>query len=142
MTQENVELVRRAFSSVNRGDVRSALEAAADDFEMDWSNSIGPVNGVYRGRGQVTEAWESFLEAWDALRWDMQEVVDLDDADQVLVVNRVRMRGRTSHADVEATGAQLWTIHKGKLRSLKLYQSKADALEAVGLSEQDAHADS
>ena len=77
MSQENVELVRRAFSSVNRGDVRSALEAAADDFEMNWSNSIGPVKGVYRGRGQVTEAWESFLEAWDALRWDMQEVVDL-----------------------------------------------------------------
>jgi hypothetical protein len=68
-------------------------------------------------------------------------VVDLD-RDQVLVVNLVRLRGRASQVVVQATGAQVWTIRCGKLGSVKLYQSKADALEAVGLSEQDAHADS
>jgi hypothetical protein len=35
--------------------------------------------------------------------------------------------------EVDATGAQLWTITGGKLRSAKLYQSKAEALDAVGL---------
>jgi ketosteroid isomerase-like protein len=134
MSQENVEMVRRAIDSVNRGDIRLAMEEADDDFEADWSNSIGPLNGVYRGRAQVSKFWESFLEAWDELRWDMQEVVDLD-GEQVLVVNRVRMRGRTSRVEVQATGVQVWTIRNDKLGSVKLFQSKAAALEAVGLSE-------
>jgi ketosteroid isomerase-like protein len=134
MSQGNVEMVRLAIDAINRGDMSRAMEEADDDFEMDWSNSIGPLNGVYRGRGQVSEFWESFLEAWDELRWDVQEVIDLD-GQQVLVVNRVRMRGRVSRVEVEATGAQIWTIRNGTLGSVKLYQSKATALEAVGPSE-------
>ncbi len=51
----------------------------------------------------------------------------------MVVVNRVRGRGRGSGVEVDATGAQLWTITGGKVRSVKLYQSKAEALEDVGL---------
>ena len=50
MSQENVEIVRRVFDAVNRGDFDAAMEPAADDFVLDWSNSIGPAKGVYRGR--------------------------------------------------------------------------------------------
>ena len=57
----------------------------------------------------------------------------MDEA-RVVVVNRVRGRGRGSGVEVDATGAQLWTITGGKVRSVKLYQSKAEALEAVGLA--------
>ena len=139
MSQENVELVRRAIDSINRG--RLALEDTTDDFEMDWSNSVGPLKGVYRGVEQVNAVFQSFREVWDRLRWDVQEVIELDGA-RVLIVNRVRMRGRTSRVEVQATGVQVWTIRYGKLAGVKLFQSKADALEAVGLSEQDAHTDS
>jgi ketosteroid isomerase-like protein len=138
MSQENVELVRRAIDSINRG--RLAVETA-DDFEMDWSNSIGPLKGVYRGLEQVNDVLQSFREAWDQLRWEIQEVLDLD-GERVLVVNRIRMCGHTSRVEVQATGVQVWTIRNGKLGSVKLYQSKAEALEAMGLSEHDAHADS
>ena len=51
MSQENVKLVRRAIDSINRGHL--ALENSTDDFEMDWSNSVGPLKGVYRGVEQV-----------------------------------------------------------------------------------------
>ena len=138
MSQENVEIVRRAIDLVNRGELRQAIETTDEAFEMDWSDSIGPVSGVYRGREQVLGLLEAFSEAWDELRWEVQEVIDLDRSQQVLVVNTVRMRGRVSHAIVEATGAQLWTISHGRPRRAKLYQSKADALEAVVLSEQEA----
>jgi ketosteroid isomerase-like protein len=134
MSDQNVKMVRRAIDSVNRGDFRSAMQETDDDFVMDWSNSIGPLNGVYRGREQVNQMLESFREAWDELQWEMQEVVDLD-AGQVLVVNRVRMRGRASQVEVQAIGAQVWTIRNGKLGGAKLYQSKAEALEAVDLAE-------
>jgi ketosteroid isomerase-like protein len=134
MSQENVEVVRRVFDAINRGDVDRALEAAADDIEMDWSSSVGPEQGVYRGKEQIRKLWTSFVEAFDELRWDPEEIIDVDDS-RVIAVNHVRMRGRESGVEVDAVGAQLWTISEGKSRSLKLYQSKAEALEAVGLRE-------
>jgi ketosteroid isomerase-like protein len=132
MSRENVEIVRRAFESINRGDVDGALDAAADDFEVDWSNSIGPLKGIYKGKERVRGLWSAFLEAFDAVRWDPEEVIEVDES-RVIAVNHVRMRGRGSGVDVEAIGVQLWTISEGEAQSIKLYQSKAEALEAVGL---------
>jgi ketosteroid isomerase-like protein len=134
MSQENVELVRRAVDSINHGDLDAALEEAADDLEVDWSNSIGPLKGIYRGRQEVLKLWRSFLDAWDSLQWDPEEIIDVDES-RVIAVNHLRMRGHGSGVEVDAVGVQLWTIREGKARSLKLYQSKAEALEAVGLSE-------
>jgi len=134
MSHENVELVRGTIDSINRRDLDQAVEAAHNDFEADWSNSIAPHSGIYRGREQARVLMEAFLEAWDEFHWDPQEIIEVDDA-RVVVVNRVRARGRGSGVDVDATGAQLWTIAGGKVRRVKLYQSKADALEAAGLSE-------
>jgi ketosteroid isomerase-like protein len=130
MARENVELVRHITDLFNRGEVGRALESAQQDLEIDWSNSIGPLKGIYRGREAVLEMWESFLDAWEELRWDTREIIEVDDA-RLIVVNQVRMRGRGSGVDVEATGAQLWTIREGKASGIKLYQSKAEALEAA-----------
>jgi ketosteroid isomerase-like protein len=133
MAQDNVELVRRIIELFNRKDIARVLDAVADDFELDWSNSIGPLKGVYKGREGALELWESFLDAWDEIRWDPQEIIEVDEA-RVILVNHVRMRGGGSGVDVEATAAQLWTITDGKGRSVKLYQSKAEALAAAQLA--------
>ena len=133
MTQDNVELVRRTTDLFNRKEIARVLDAAHDDFELDWSNSIGPLKGVYKGREGALELWGSFLDAWDEIRWDPQEIIEVDEA-RVILVNHVRMRGGGSGVDVEATAAQLWTITDGKGRSVKLYQSKAEALAAAQLA--------
>ena len=134
MSQENVEIVQRAFDSINRGDVVVSLDEAADHLVVDWSNSIGPLKGIYRGRPEVLKLWSSFLDAWDPLQWDAEEIIDVDDS-RVIAVNHVRMRGQGSGVDVDAIGVQLWIISDGKARTIKLYQSKAEALEAAGLRE-------
>ena len=134
MSQENVELVRRIFDSVSRGDVDGALEPTADDFVMDWSNSIGPARGVYRGKDQVRQLWASYLDAFGLLQWNPQEFIEVDDS-RLIVVNRSRMRGRGSGAEVDAVGAQLWKLHAGKAESVTIYQTKAEALAASGLAE-------
>lgn len=133
MAQANVELVRRTIDLFNRKEIARALDAVHDDFELDWSNSIGPLKGVYKGRKGALELWESFLDAWDEVRWDPREIIEVGE-DRVIVVNHVRMRGGGSGVDVDATGVQLWTITDGKGRSVKLYQSKSEALAAAQLS--------
>jgi hypothetical protein len=57
-------------------------------------------------------------------------------------VTLVRARGKGSGVVIEAHGASVWSVCDGKVTRAKLFQSKAEALEAVGLSEQDVHADS
>lgn len=133
MSEENIGLVRRVFDSINDGDSSRALEEAADDFVMDWSNSIGPARGIYRGRQQVQDLWASYLDAFGSLEWIPEEFIEVDES-RLIVVNRNRVRGRGSGVEVDAVGAQLWTIHDGKAQSVGLYQTKADALEAAGLS--------
>jgi ketosteroid isomerase-like protein len=134
MSRENVGVVRRTIDFFNDGDIDRALAEASDDLEMDWSNSIGPLRGVYRGRQEVRKVWEAFLDAWETVQWEPQEIIDVDHS-RVIVVNRVQMRGRGSGVDVDATGVQLWTIAAGEAQRIKLYQSKVEALEAAGLSE-------
>jgi hypothetical protein len=55
---------------------------------------------------------------------------------------RLRGHGRTTGAPVE--GSQFFTakFREGLVECGGAFASKAEALEAVGLSEQDAHADS
>jgi hypothetical protein len=82
----------------------------------------------------VLKLWRSFLDVWDTVHWDPEEIIEVDDR-RVVLVNHVRMRGRGSGVDVDATGAQLWTIEAGRVQRIKLYQSKSEALEAAALRE-------
>jgi ketosteroid isomerase-like protein len=134
MSEENVELVRREFELWNRRDVDGALEMAAADIVMDWSNSRGPAKGVHRGKEEVRKFWGSFLEAFDAMQWEPTEIIELN-ASQVLVVTHFQARGRGSGIEVDASGAQLWTVRDGEVQNVKLFQSKAEALDAAGLPE-------
>jgi ketosteroid isomerase-like protein len=86
------------------------------------------------GREQARNFLESFLEAWESLTYEPDEMIDLE-GDQVLTASRLRMRGHASGVDVNAKGASIWTIREGKMAAVTLFQSKADALEAAGLSE-------
>jgi ketosteroid isomerase-like protein len=134
MSQENVEHFRRVIELLNREDVDGALERAADDFVVDMSNSIGPDKGVYRGKERVRELWRSLHDGVDAMRWEPEEFIEVDE-ERLIVAGRVRARGRGSGVEVEAVSAWLLTISGGEDRSWKLYQSKAEALEAAGLRE-------
>ncbi len=131
MAADNVETVHRVYEAFNEGDFERALEATHPDFTLDWSNSIGPMKGVYRGREQTLDLWKSFLAAWSEVSWEPEEILELG-ADHVVVVNHVRMRGQGSGIEVDATGYQLWTFRDGLGESVKLFQTKEEALAAAG----------
>ena len=46
-----LDVVRRVIDAINRADVDGVRSTrSADDFEIDFSNSRGPMSGIYRGR--------------------------------------------------------------------------------------------
>ncbi len=131
MSQENLDLVQRAFEAINRRDVDGFLELAEPDVVQDWSRAMGPQSGIYRGRTEVTQFLHSW---WDAFEESVIVVDELIDAgDQVVALFHGRQRGRASGVEVEGRGAVLvWTVQDGIIRSATLYQKRAEALDAVG----------
>ncbi len=134
MSQENVESVREAFDAVNRRDVDALLENADPGIVQDWSRAIGPQQGIFRGHDEVREFLRSWWEAFDESVVVVDELIDA--GDQVVGVFHGHQRGRGSGVVVDGPGAVLVCgLRDGKLTSMTLYQSRTDAIEAVGLTE-------
>ena len=141
MSQENVELVRRAYEAFNRAGLDALLEYVHPDAEYDITAAIGPYAGVYYGRTAIRNLFADYFEAWESVRLKPEDFIEVDE-DRVVVPFRVHARGKGSGVEVEAQITHVWTVRDGKAVRMAAYNDKAEALEAVGLSEQDAHADS
>ena len=138
MSQENVELARKAFEAWNRGDVDAFLQTFDPNVEV-YLPEGGLNVGVRRGHEEIRRLMEGFLEVWDDLRMEPERFFEM--GDQIVVFVHVRGTGKGSGVVVETRPAHLATVRAGKLVRLVIYPERAAALEAAGLSEQDAHAD-
>ena len=131
MAAANAEIVSRFLKlSLADRNIEAALELAHLDAEMDWSNSIAPYRGVYRGAAEAMGAWQAWLEAWEEWSTEITEAIEMD-PETLVIVTHIRARGKGSGVTVEAEGAGVWKVRDGKVAYAKLYQSKAEALAAV-----------
>jgi ketosteroid isomerase-like protein len=139
MSRKNVELVRAFFAASSGGTEQvlerlgPVLESFGADFEMDMSRSIGPQRGVYRGPEEIMGFFKERGDAWS--RVEMFETEIIDAGDLVVRVGGFRGIGEYTGLDLSAEGASVWTFEEGKPVSMRLYQNKAEALEAAGLAE-------
>ena len=134
MSQENVEIVRRFYKCWNNHDLDGMLECVDGEVCIDWSESRGPQSGIYVGHEGVIVFRNDLLEAFDDFRVEPLDPIELD-AERLVTVTEVRGRGKESRIPMQASGAVLWTVRDGRIVGGRLFQSKAEALEAVGLSE-------
>jgi ketosteroid isomerase-like protein len=130
---QNIEIVRRFYDSFTRRDLESALACADPAIEFDWSASRSPFRDVYQGHDGMERFWAEQEEVFEEFRVEIEEVVELD-PERLITVTTVRGRGRGSGVTTEARGAMLWRVRDGAIVSGKLFQEKAEALEAAGLS--------
>jgi len=141
MSQENVELVRSIFAAWERGDFSSAEWAHP---EIEFVVTDGPNPGRWNGVPAMAEAWLEALSAFEELRCEADEYRALDH-ERVLVPMRLTGRGKASGLDVgqmQMRGANLFHLRGGKVTRLVFYFDSKHAFADLGLSEQDAHADS
>ena len=129
MSQENVEIVRSIYRAVERGDYSSS-EWADPDIEFVAPHEERPLRGVEA----MQRSWRDFLTAWKDFKAEPEEIIDA--GEQVLVVEKVGVRGRGSGAPAEGLrSASLFTFRDGRVVRLVEYMDRAEALEAVGLRE-------
>jgi ketosteroid isomerase-like protein len=131
MSEESVEIVRRAVEAWDVGGSESAKEFWAEDIE--WHDPPGlPDSRVLRGRDAVA----SYL---------MEQVNAVGDMDVTLVDARARgeavairlemtIHGAASGIDVPDEFAQVVDVVDGRLQRVRWFRTWQEALEAAGLA--------
>jgi ketosteroid isomerase-like protein len=131
VSQENVDLVRRFEESWTRRDLDAALECVHAEVELDWSDSMSPFKGTYKGHNGLARLWTDLLDAWDHFSPEAVEAVECG-PDDLITADVVRARGKGSGIDTESRGAMWWTFRDGKIVRAKMFQTMDEAVEAVG----------
>ena len=132
MSQENVELVRRAIDAWNRRDSKAWVDVFHPEAELDWSRSRGPLKAVYRGHAGIRSFAEEFWTTFEAVQIEAHDFIDA--GSEIVVPNTAHARARQ---DVEAAAstALVFTLENGQITRFRMFQERAEALEAVGLRE-------
>jgi ketosteroid isomerase-like protein len=138
MSQENVEIVRRAYDSWNAADMEAIRDWLAEDAILVRGLEGWPEPSPNVGRDAIMRGFEQLREAWDSDTLEPISLVDL--GDRVLARQMWRGLGRGPDLNMEQT--VLFTLRNGKGFLLEYFWDHAVALETLGLSEQDTHADS
>ena len=132
-----MEIVKASYDAYNREDWDAFYKNMAPGFELDFSRAVGPWRGVF-GLDQARRALGEFQENWESARLETHEFIEAGDL--VVVPTTQHLKGRDG-IEVAASATLVWTIRNGAIERVTMYQERQDALEDLGLSEHDAHAD-
>jgi len=136
MSQENVEIVRRAIDAWNRRDFEDLL--AISDPEGEYVNSPTAIEpGTRRGRDEVAAAIRAQWELLTDGRWEVDRIYDR--GEEIIALGRLSRRMPGSDARLEDRSLLLYKIRSRKIVRTEVLGFGRDevqtALEATGLRE-------
>ena len=136
MSQENVELTRAFFEAWNAGDMGAVGESYDPHVVVRYAEGWPEGSEPIMGRDAVMRQWEQQREPFDADTLEQIDIIDLGDR----VISRFIWCavGRGPDLNIEVTTVSV--VRKSKTILVEFFWEHAEALQAVGLSEQDAQA--
>jgi ketosteroid isomerase-like protein len=146
MSKRAIDVVRRSFDDASRvkdpsGRMVDALdpktlavvfESYGPEIEVHEDRRF-PEAGVYRGMKAVKRYFARFTESFDEFSFEAEQFEDLSE-DRVLVLFRLRTRGKDSGAEVEARPGWIFTVREGLVVRIDAFLDPAEARAAAGLS--------
>jgi ketosteroid isomerase-like protein len=133
MSEENAKVARQTFDAIGRWDIDALLTFYDPDVEFLPLTGTRVESGGYIGHAGVRAYFEEVGEVWEAMRPHADDVRTV--GDHVLLLGGCAVRGRGSGAESDSPMAWVLTVRDGKVVRHRGYASRAEALEAVGLSE-------
>jgi ketosteroid isomerase-like protein len=126
--QDDVERLRRIYQAFNEGGVEAVLERLAPDFQVR-DRETAPDRETRYGKEGIKQLFDSYMEAFDALRLEPDEFIDA--GDQIVVSLYQQVRGKESGVQVIGRIAHVWTLREGAALSLRIFADKERALETL-----------
>ena len=137
MSQENVETVLALYAAWNESEMEAVRERL-DPRIVVWNPPDFPEPGPFIGPEVVMRQWEQQRETYqaDALKPITEPVYA---ADRVVIRFIWHGTGQGPQANIEVTG--VYAVRRARIASIEHFWNHAEAVEAAGLLEKDAHAD-
>jgi ketosteroid isomerase-like protein len=138
MSQENVEIVRQVYEAVARRKPNAVL--GLYDPEVEWDATQNPYRALlgqdlYRGHEGLRQFFLEYRDPWASIQDECEELIDAG-GERVISVVTSRARGKASGADVQSRRQYgIWTVKQGKIVHVTWRPTRAEALEAAGLSD-------
>ena len=132
MSQAVVDTIRRGYADLNRRDVDAWLNAFHPNAEM-YDLYGGPEGPARQGHEALREWVETVDDIWEDGRYEPEEFIDAGDS--VVVAVRVRARRRDTRLTIDVSMFQVFEMRDARIQRGTAYLDRAEALEAVGLSE-------
>jgi hypothetical protein len=134
-------VIGRSYGAFNRNDLDVLPPLYHPECVWDWSHFEGwPDVPVAQGPEALRQNWLAFRDAWGDFRVDASELRDL--GDRQMITCHMRATGSGSGAGITTTWWQTGYSLDGLIARVENYTDRERALDAVGLSEQDAHSGS
>jgi ketosteroid isomerase-like protein len=130
MSQENVQIVQRGLEHL-MATGESLWEGFDEDVRVHDHDTMD--QGEYRGHAGVAQWLEDWGAAW--AEWSIEPEEFLDVGEYVVMVFQMKATGRDSGIALERQDAQVFKMRGGKVVRLDYYNSKQEALKAVGLAD-------
>ena len=128
MSQENVDLTRRAFKAFDDRDLDALLAMLDDDVEA--FPILAGLEGGYRGHDGIRRWWAGLVGTFPDFRAEIVELHDLGDL--TIAVLHLRGHAAESATPVDAAAWHVSRFRHGKCIGWHVYTSEREALEAVG----------
>ncbi len=133
MSQENVEIVKRAGEFLERRDWHGGTDLFDPNVELHGTVGGLEEGNILRGLGEIGQAFEMENdEVWEEHRIEPQEFVDA--GDRVVVLQREYQRSK-SGTELVIDTATVVDLRDGRIVRIQGYMNPAEALKAVSRSE-------
>jgi ketosteroid isomerase-like protein len=136
MSRKNVEVVRQAVEANHSDDLAAAIDThlALSDPDIEFRSVLTAVEvEVYRGHNGVRSYFSDLAASWQEWRNHLEETIDVEPGTVVATI-RFNAIGKDSSAAVETHLTVVFALSEGKFLRVHTYRTRAEALEAVGLT--------
>jgi ketosteroid isomerase-like protein len=133
MSQENLELARRAIDAVNRSDFDALLALLSPDVEWEALEGVSGIGEQYRGRSEVRK-WISLMtqDTESGIHAETEQMADLGD-DRVLIGLVLTARRRGSRVPFEYRTWQIVWFADDLITRRQVFWTRAEALRSAKL---------
>ena len=133
MSQVNLDSLRRLAEAFGRRDFDRAMEHFADDVEVRPAVVGIDVGTRYSGREELRGFWKQINEAWEAQSVELTETIEAP-GERIVAVEQWHVRGRDG-IELDFDLIDVYSFRDGLIVRIDGFRDRAEALEAVGLSE-------
>ena len=128
MSEDLVAKVKRVYDAMSRWDIESLTRGVTHDFELNLPESV-PFGGTRHGPDGVEAFATLFADHIEGPWAEPDEFLDAEDA--LVVVGRLRGRGKQTGEEFEVPFAHLWTFNDGAPSRCRAFYDTAPITAAI-----------